>query len=314
MHAPSGTALADIIGDTPLVRLDRLTTGYDVTVWAKLESFNPGGSAKNRTAHAMVTASTLRPGDVVVESSSGNLGVALAQEAVLGGWTFHCVVDPRTNRSTIAHMQALGTVVHEVTEPDPATGDWLTARRARVTQLLDEIKGAQCLDQYSNPEAFRAHDEGTMAEILQQLGHAPDHLVVAVSTTGTVGGCLRHITSHGMSTQVTAVDAEGSVLFEGAPGPRHLPGFGAGMVPELANSVKPHRVLRVNDRDSVAGARRLARLEAILPGASGGAVVAAVEKLLPELEPGSEVVIILHDNGTRYLDTIYNDDWVEENL
>lgn len=314
MDVTSGTTLAGTIGNTPLVRLDRLTAGHDVTVWAKLESFNPGGSAKDRTAHAMVTASILRPGNVVVESSSGNLGVALAREAVLGGWTFHCVVDPRTNRSTIAHMQALGTVVHEITAPDPATGDWLTARRARVTELLGEIGGAQCLDQYSNPEAFRAHDEGTMAEILRQLGHAPDQLVVAVSTTGTVGGCLRHITDHALHTQVTAVDALGSVLFEGVAGPRHLPGFGAGMVPELAHAVSPHRVLRINDRDSVAGARRLARLEAILPGASGGAVVAAVEKLLPELAPGSEVVVILHDDGTRYLDTIYNDDWVEANL
>ncbi|MCS5479886.1 pyridoxal-phosphate dependent enzyme [Corynebacterium sp. YIM 101645] len=314
MHVSYGVTLADTIGNTPLVRLDRFTAGHDVTVWAKLESFNPGGSAKDRTAHAMVVASTLRPGDVVVESSSGNLGVALAQEAVLGGWTFHCVVDPRTNRSTIAHMQALGAVVHEITEPDPATGDWLTARRTRVGELLREIDGAQCLDQYSNPEAFRAHAEGTMTEILQQLGHAPDHLVVAVSTTGTVGGCLRHINAQGLHTQVTAVDAEGSVLFEGAPGPRHLPGFGAGMVPELANSVKPHQVLRISDRDSVAGARRLAKLEAILPGASGGAVAAGVEKLLPELAPGSEVVLILHDNGTRYLDTIYNDDWVEANL
>lgn len=314
MISNPGPTIADTIGGTPLVRLDRLTAGHDVTVWAKLEFFNPGGSAKDRTAHAMVAASDLRPGDTVVESSSGNLGVALAREAVLGGWSFHCVVDPRTNRATIAHMKALGATVHEVTEPDPATGDWLTARRARVVELLTEIDGATCLDQYSNPAAFRAHDEGTMTEIVRQLGHAPDHLVVAVSTTGTVGGCLRHIAAHDLPTRVTAVDAEGSVLFDGRAGERHLPGFGAGMVPKLAESVRPHRVLRINDRESVAAARRLVRLEAILPGASGGAVAAGVEKLLPELAPGSEVVIILHDSGTGYLDTIYNDDWVEENL
>lgn len=314
MNGTPGPTIADTIGNTPLVRLDRLSAGRDFTVWAKLEYFNPGGSAKDRTAHAMVTASDLKPGDTVVESSSGNLGIALARESVLGGWTFHCVVDPRTNRATIAHMQALGATVHEVTEPDVTTGDWLIARRARVAELLTEIDGAICLDQYSNPEAFRAHDEGTMAEILRQLGHAPDHLVVAVSTTGTIGGCLRHIAAGNLPTQVTAVDAQGSVLFGGDPGPRHLPGFGAGMVPELAESVSPHRVLRISDRESVAAARRLVRLEAILPGASGGAVVAAVEKLCPELAPGSDVVIILHDSGTRYLDTIYNDEWVEENL
>lgn len=153
-----------------------------------------------------------------------------------------------------------------------------------------------------------------MTEIVQQLGRAPDHLLVAVSTTGTVGGCLRYIYAHGLSTQVTAVDAEGSVLFDGHPGPRHLPGFGAGMVPELSRKLTPHRVMRINDRASVEAARRLVRAEAILPGASGGAVIATVEKLRPEVAPGSDVVLVLHDSGTRYMDTIYNDNWVEENL
>lgn len=309
-----GLTIADTIGNTPLVRLDRLITDRDFTLWAKLEYFNPGGSAKDRTAHAMVTAGNLKPGDVVVESSSGNLGIALAREAVLGDWTFHCVVDPRANRSTVKHMQALGAVVHQITEPDEETGDWLVARRKRVAQLLEEIPEAICLDQYSNTEAFRAHQEGTMTEIVDQLGHAPDHLLVAVSTTGTIGGCLRHIEAHNLPTQVTAVDAMGSVLFDGNPGPRHLPGFGAGMVPELSRQITPHRVLRVTDRESVEGARTLVRKEAILPGASGGAVIAAVEKLKDVFEPGSDVVVVLHDSGTRYMDTIYNDDWVEENL
>ena len=117
-----------------------------------------------------------------------------------------------------------------------------------------------------------------------------------------------------MATQVTAVDAEGSVLFDGHPGTRHLPGFGAGMVPELSKQLSPHRVLRINDRASVDAARKLVRTEAILPGASGGAVIAAVEKLRPSITQGSDVVVILHDDGTRYMDTIYNDDWVEKNL
>lgn len=314
MNANEGPTIADTIGNTPLVRLNRLARDWDFTLWAKLEYFNPGGSAKDRTAHSMVTMSNLKPGDTVVESSSGNLGIALAREAVLGDWTFHCVVDPRANRATVSHMQMLGAVVHQITEPDPETGDWLVARRARVAELREELEGAVCLDQYSNTEAFRAHQEGTMTEIVQQLGRAPDHVLVAVSTTGTVGGCLRHIEQNSLPTQVTAVDAEGSVLFDGHPGPRHLPGFGAGMVPELSKGLQPHRVLRINDRDSVTGARSLVRTEAILPGASGGAVIAAVEKLKGEFAPGSDVVIVLHDSGTRYMDTIYNDDWVGENL
>lgn len=299
-------------GNTPLVRLERLSVNSDVTVWTKLEGHNPSGSAKDRTAHAILAAADLQPGAVIVESSSGNLGVAMSREAVLGGWTFHCVVDPRANHAATAAMRAYGAIVHEVTEPDPTTGDWLAARRARVAELLTEIPDAVCLDQYSNTAAFRAHDEGTMREIVEQLGRAPDHLFVAVSTTGTIGGCLRRIIREQMPTQVTAVDAEGSVLFDGARGPRHLPGFGAGVVPELAESVDPHRIVRINDRESVDAARRLARTEGILCGASGGAVVAAVEKLGADLS--GDVVLVLHDGGTNYLDTIYNDEWVEETL
>lgn len=299
-------------GNTPLVSLDRLISRPGTTLWAKLESHNPSGSAKDRSAHAILAAAELEPGAVIVESSSGNLGVAMAREAVLGGWTFHCVVDPKANRSTIATMRAFGAVVHEITEPDPETGDWLAARRARVAELLAELPGAVCLDQYSNRAAFTAHDDGTMCEIIEQLGHAPDHLLVAVSTTGTIGGCLRRISREGLHTEVIAVDAEGSVLFDGARGTRHLPGFGAGVVPDLATEVSPHRVMRITDRDSVAAARKLARTEGILCGASGGAVIAAVEKLLPELS--GDVVIVLHDGGTNYLDTIYNDDWVEKTL
>jgi len=138
---------------------------------------------------------------------------------------------------------------------------------------------------------------------------------VAVSTTGTIGGCLRYIREHDLPTTVIAVDAEGSVLFQGTRGERHLPGFGAGVVPKLSESVTPDRVLRIPDRASVEGARRLARTEAILPGASGGAVIAGVDKLLEEgVEEGATIVAILHDGGPAYLDTIYNDDWVEQNL
>ncbi|ANE04382.1 pyridoxal-phosphate dependent enzyme [Corynebacterium crudilactis] len=314
MDSDSNHSSVDTVGNTPLVKLVRFAADEKINLWAKMESYNPGGSAKDRTAHAMVAASSLRPGDIVVESSSGNLGIALSREAVLGGWTFHCVVDPRVNRNTVTHMKALGAIVHEITEPDLKTGDWLVARRRRVAQLCAQIPEAVCLDQYSNTAAFQAHEQGTMTEIVEQLGRAPDYLLVAVSTTGTIGGCLCYVAAHNLATNVIAVDAEGSVLFDGHPGLRHLPGFGAGMVSELSKQLSPHQVLRIDDRTSVEAARKMARTEAILPGASGGAVLAAVERLWPDIAEGSDVVIILHDDGNKYLDTIYSDAWVEENL
>lgn len=307
--------LMSAIGHTPLVDF---SAGFapNARVWGKLESFNPGGSAKDRTARALVADATakglLRPGAVAVESSSGNLGIALAREAVIGGWEFHCVVDPRTNAATLAMMRALGAVLHPVTEPDPETGDWLTARRNLVAQLKEEL-GAVNLDQYSNRAAFDAHDFGTMAEIVQQLGHAPEMVVVAVSTTGTIGGCLRHVREHGYATKVVAVDAEGSVLFEGARGERILPGYGAGVVTELSKEVEPDRVIRVEAFDAIDAARALARSTGFVPGASGGAVAWAVEKLVSE-GAADEIVGVFHDDGRAYLDTVYNDDWVNEQL
>ena len=317
---PAYDCVTDATGDTPLVRIDGLlapATGYPV--WAKLESFNPSGSAKDRTAKAMVddavAAGFLRPGSVAVESSSGNLGVALARLSTLGGWEFHCVVDQRTNSSTLAHMKALGATVHQITAPDPETGDWLIARRNRVAELVEEL-GAINFDQYSNQAAFRAHEEGTMTEIAAALDHAPDHLYVAVSTTGTIGGCQRWLRAHDAATRVVAVDSVGSVLFDGERGTRLLPGYGAGTVTGLSRQVTPDTVQRMSPAQAVDGARRLARTTAILPGASGGAVVAAYldDVRTGAVRPGEETVLVLHDEGTAYLDTIYDDDWVHENI
>ncbi|MBC6822489.1 pyridoxal-phosphate dependent enzyme [Corynebacterium sp. LK33] len=304
------------IGNTPLVAFDQLRPPGAGPLWGKLESFNPGGSAKDRTARALVRdaqrCGVLTKDSVVVESSSGNLGVALAREAVLGGWEFHCVVDRRTNASTLAHIRALGATIHEVERPDLETGDWLVARRALVATLVDEL-GAINLDQYSNRAAFSAHEEGTMREIVEQLGHAPDILAVAVSTTGTVGGCLRYVAKHKLPTRVVAIDAQGSVLFDGNRGARVLPGYGAGVVTELSTLTEPHEVIRVHARDAVNAARTTARATGFLPGASGGAVAWGVDKLARD-NPGAEIVAIFHDDGRAYLDTIYNDEWVADNV
>ncbi|WP_282938197.1 pyridoxal-phosphate dependent enzyme [Corynebacterium auriscanis] len=312
--------LDDLIGHTPLVELSHLAQAFnrtDVHIYAKLEQFNPGGSAKDRTARALVQAAVeagMPENPTLVESSSGNLGMALARQAQMRGWNFYCVVDPRVNDSTVATMHALGAHVELIEEPDPETGDWLTARRARVAELMRTVDGAVNLDQYSNQAAFSAHDEGTMAEIIGQLGYAPDWLFVAMSTTGTIGGCIQRLQRIGAATCTVGVDAHGSVLYQGKRGERMLPGFGAGVVPHLATINEPSRVQRVHDIDSVIGARALARTEGLIPGASGGAVISALHACVPHIPEGASVVIVLHDGGTNYLNTIYDDGWVQENL
>ena len=155
---PTFHGVLDTIGATPLIRLDRIHDRPETDVWAKLEGVNPGGSAKDRTAAALFADATengrLIDVDSIIESTSGNLGIALARQALLAGLKFHCVADPNINHLTKKTMQALGATIHVVNEPDRATGDWLTARKAMVDRLLKEIPRSATFDQYANRAAF----------------------------------------------------------------------------------------------------------------------------------------------------------------
>ncbi len=308
-------ALAELVGDTPLVELRRLfAQPAHPRVLAKLEGHNPGGSAKDRPAAAMIAAAlrdgSLHPGATIVESSSGNLGVSLAQQARWHQLRFVCVVDPRINRTTRQLIEAYGGEVVCVERPDPATGDWLAARIATVQRLISEIPGAYWPNQYANPANPRAHADGTMREIAEAMSGDLDALYVATSTTGTVRGCLDYVAAHRLPTRVVAVDAVGSCLFGGATGVRLLPGYGAGVESALAATTTPDAVVRIEDIDAVKGCRQLVESEGLLAGASGGAVVSALLADAWRYGADDTVAIVLHDGGEAYLDTVYDDDWV----
>ena len=316
---PVADGVPGLVGRTPLVRLRRLLDAPGgPRVFAKLESANPAGSAKDRPAAAMVgdalARGDLRPGGTIVESSSGNLGVALAQLARWHGLDFVCVVDPRVSTTNARLVEAYGGRLHRVTEPDRETGDWLVARQAAVRDLVESMPGAWCPDQYSNPLNPAAHAAGTAREILEALDGRLSALLVATSTTGTLAGCQRHLREAGVGAEVVAVDAVGSVLFRGSRAKRLLPGFGAGSVPPLAAGVEPDRLVRVDDLDCVVGCRRLARREALLAGASGGGVISALDAVAADYGSRDTVVVVLHDHGERYLETVYDDAWVSAEL
>lgn len=310
--------LPDLVGRTPLVRLRRLHGDDGPRVFAKIESANPGGSAKDRPAATMLAAALesgeLCPGDTVIESSSGNLGVALAQWCRWHDLELICVVDPRSNHHTLRLIEAYGAELHHVLEPDPATGDWLAARRSAVDFLLATTPRSWTPDQYGNPLNPVAHAQGTMREIVDALDGDVAAVFVATSTTGTLQGCQQHLDARGLSTLTVAVDAVGSVLFGGATAPRRLPGFGAGTVPPLAEQARPGLVRRVDDLDCVLGCRRLVEREALLVGASGGGVVTALGRELHRFGPDDNVVLVMHDSGARYLETVFDDAWVAEHL
>jgi 2,3-diaminopropionate biosynthesis protein SbnA len=308
----------DAIGDTPLVALRRLVLDRRIDVWAKLESANPGGSAKDRSAvgmiHDAIERGLIGPGSTVIESSSGNLGVGLAQACRYHGMHLICVVDARAHDTNIRTMRALGVDVRIVTRPDPETGDLLVARLKLVADLLAATPGSFWPNQYANPANPAAHAAGTMREIDEALDGELDYLFVATSTTGTLRGCSDYLREHDRATRVVAVDAVGSALFGGHTGRRLLPGFGAGVETTLSREASFDQLVRVSDLDCVIGCRRLAEREAILAGASSGGVAYALAAVASSMPPESRCAVILPDGGTGYLGTVYDDGWVAREL
>jgi 2,3-diaminopropionate biosynthesis protein SbnA len=302
--------------NSPTVKLDRLFDAPGIEIFAKLDLLQLSGSTKERTAGSLIDSfmlsGQLQPGGMVIESTSGNLGIALSRQCVVRGIKFVAVVDENANKSALDIMRAYGATVDlVVNQPD---GNKLAARRQRVAQLLAENPGSVTTNQYGSPHNPAAHFSSTMPEIMEAVDGRLDMLFVATSTTGTILGCQHFVREHGLSTKLIAVDAMGSVLFGGESGNRRLPGLGAGIVPELALQAKPDRVFRIPEIDMVRGCRMLARREGILAGASTGAIVSAMGQLLPEIPQGSRIAFLVHDSGVPYLHSVYNDDWVREQL
>lgn len=300
------------------MELRRYLSDSDARVWAKLEAANPGGSAKDRPAARMIgdaiAEGLIEPGGTVIESSSGNMGVGLAQACRYHGLSLICVVDSRAHGTNLGTMRALGADVRLVTDPDPETGDLLTARLNLVRELVDRTPGAFWPDQYGNRSNPAAHTLGTMREIDEALDGDLDYLIVATSTTGTLRGCRDYLRDRERRTQVVAVDAVGSSLFGGKPGPRRIPGLGAGFETPLSRSEDHDILVRVDDLHCVVGCRRLVEREAIFAGGSSGGVALALETVAPLMAPGSRCALILPDGGAGYLDSAYDDEWVSEQL
>ncbi|WP_438493698.1 2,3-diaminopropionate biosynthesis protein SbnA [Paenibacillus sp. IHBB 3054] len=302
------------IGNTPLIKLSNLFQNSSFEVYAKMELLNPGGSAKDRPALRMIQEAwkegRIRPGTVIIESSSGNMAISLAMICKYLGLRFISVIDPRTTETNIQILKALDAKIDYVAEPDPETGEFLPARLTRVQQLLAEIPGSFWPNQYGNANNYLAHYHTTMKEIVTELGRV-DYLFCSVSTCGTIRGLAEYARDHGLKTKIVAVDAEGSVIFGGNKGSRRFPGLGAGIVPPFCRKDLIDHIVYVSDWEIVKGCRALSQNESILAGASSGGIIAAVKRMQQEITPGSHCAVILHDKGERYLDTVYSDSWIQ---
>lgn len=301
---------------TPVSQLDKLFPGSAVLIHAKLDQLQLSGSTKERTARFLLDqlefSGELTEGGTVVESTSGNLGMALARQCTQRGYSFVAVVDERANKAATKTMAAFGARVDMV--QTPADGNRLRARVQRVQQLLADVPGAVTTNQYGNAANPSAHATTTLPELVASLGGPPDHLYVAMSTTGTILGCQQSIERAGWPTRLVGVDAVGSALFGGDVGERKLPGLGAGFETDLSQQSHPDAVHRVCEADMVLGCRLLARREGLLAGASTGAIVAAIGRDLPSLATGTSVAMLVHDGGSAYLPTVYDDEWVRAEI
>jgi N-(2-amino-2-carboxyethyl)-L-glutamate synthase len=311
---PAGAAGRAIpVGDTPMRAVDLVIGGAARGVHLKLEGHNPGGSIKDRTALSLIESlerrGTLRPGATVIDSTSGNLGVALAMIARARGYEFVAVVDPKTTEENLAKMTGMGAHLERVSQPDE-TGGYLLSRLARVRELCASSDRFVWTDQYSNPANPHAHFRSTGPEIYRAMDGQVDAVFVAVSTGGTLAGVGRYFRTVSPRTRVVGVDARGSVVFGGPPAPRLLTGIGSSrrssfLTPDL---VDEHRL--VGDASAFAFCRALDAATGIKVGGSSGAVLAGCAGYLAEHPEVQRVACICADRGENYLTSIFDDDWL----
>jgi 2,3-diaminopropionate biosynthesis protein SbnA len=284
------------------------------SLFLKCEGFNFAGSVKLKAATEMVEAAErnglLRPGSVLVESSSGNLGVALSMIAASKGYGFLCVTDTRCNLATRRLMEALGSQVHIVTEPDPVSG-FLGARINYIHALRASDDRYVWLNQYTNPEAWKAHYRRTGPAIARQFPQL-DVLFVGAGTTGTLMGCARFFREWHRPVRIVAVDPVGSVSFGTAQGRRMIPGLGMNIRPPLLDESSIDEVMHVEEADTIRACHRLARRGFLFGGSTGTVVSGAMDWLARNDAGDLTAVAIAPDLGERYLDTIYQSNWVQD--
>ncbi|MET7936600.1 cystathionine beta-synthase [Streptomyces sp. NPDC005322] len=308
-------SMIELVGNTPLVKLNTVTEGIRATVLAKVEYFNPGGSVKDRIAVRMIEAAEasgeLRPGGTIVEPTSGNTGVGLAMVAQRKGYKCVFVCPDKVSTDKINVLRAYGAeVVVCPTAVDPGHPDSYYNVSDR---LVRETPGAWKPDQYSNPNNPRSHYETTGPELWEQTRGRITHFVAGVGTGGTISGTGRYLkdVSDGR-VKVIGADPEGSVYSGGSGRPYLIEGVGEDFWPTAYDPKVADEIVAVSDKDAFQMTRRLAKEEGLLVGGSCGMAVVGALRVAKDLGPDDVVVVLLPDSGRGYLSKIFNDEWMAD--
>ena len=316
--------LLELVGNTPMVKIGNLTRDFSGTFLAKLESTNPGHSSKDRIAlHIVENAEKkgiLKPGDTIIETTSGNTGFSLAMVSLIKGYKCILAVSSKSSSDKIDMLKAMGAKVYVCpanVSPDDPRSYYEVAKR-----LHGEIKGSIYINQYFNDLNADAHYSSTGPEIWNQTDGNITHLIVCSGTGGTISGTARYLKEKNPNIKVIGVDAYGSVLKkyhetgefdENEIYPYRIEGLGKNLIPSVTDFEIIDRYIKVTDEDSAHSARQLVKYEGIFVGYTSGAAFQAVKQLNDEKEfkKTDVIVVIFPDHGSRYLSKIYSDKWME---
>jgi 2,3-diaminopropionate biosynthesis protein SbnA len=306
------------VGNTPMIRL-RLEEFEHIHLYAKVECFNPTGSVKDRAASYVIKKllenKEIDRNTTMIESSSGNFGIALSAYCKLSGLRFICVVDPCISPMNEMLIKSFGAEVIKVTTPDE-NGGYLLNRIRKVKQLVREIDNSYWVNQYGNPYNAEAYYYSLGGEICNDMDHL-DYIFLGISSGGTITGVSRRVKENFPEVKVIAVDIIGSVIFGHPPQKRYIPGIGSSMVPDILNHSRIDHVVMMDEVTTIRMCHELLERYNIFAGGSSGSAYGAVKKYFnenPVEKPGRpiHVVTVLPDRGERYCNNVYNDEWCKD--
>jgi cystathionine beta-synthase len=315
----------ELIGNTPLVRLNRITEDFLGNFFAKVEAFNPGHSTKDRIALYILEEAErkgiLKPGDIIIETTSGNTGFSLAMVSIIKGYECILAVSSKSSKDKIDMLRSMGAKVYVC--PAHVAADDDRSYYSVAKRLHEETKGSVYINQYFNDLNIDAHYKSTGPEIWEQMGGKITHLIACSGTGGTISGTARFLKEKNPAIRILGVDAFGSVLkkyhetkeFDASEiYPYRIEGLGKNLIPTATDFDVIDKFIKVSDEDSAHMAREIAKTEGMFVGYTSGAAIQAVKQFAEEGEftAESNVVVIFPDHGSRYMSKVFSDDWMNE--